>query len=142
MRLARARTFLQASPGPGECHGPFLPPATVSEARIVNRTSRNFPELLSSTRRFTMSTRGRLERALVNALQGHRHGSAIPLQQAVVDATNELRTEGLNDGAVLSVLGLLVEDAGRACGADRPSLMSGEPRWLPVRTRVLALAGT
>jgi hypothetical protein len=55
-------------------------------------------------------------------------------------ASIELRADGLSDLAVLAFLGALVEDAGRACGADRPSLLSGELCWVPVRARVLELA--
>ena len=56
------------------------------------------------------------------------------------DAATELRAVGLGDQAVLNRLGALVEDVGRACGADRPSLISGELRWMPVRAQVLSFA--
>ena len=66
----------------------------------------------------------------------------MPLDAAVREASRELQAEGLNDGAILVFFGRLVEDAGRACGADRPSLISGELAWVPVRTRVLGFART
>lgn len=52
----------------------------------------------------------------------------------------ELRSAGLPDSLVLATLGELVEDTGRECGADRPSLMTGQLRWMPVHARVLAIA--
>jgi hypothetical protein len=107
----------------------------------MDQTTRNYPELARLTDRFTMSTRGRLARALVHALTGRRFGSPSLLHDAVGDASLELRSQGLDDRAVLAFFSVLVADTGRACGADRPSLLSGEPRWLPVRGRVLALAG-
>jgi len=62
------------------------------------------------------------------------------LHDAVGDASHELQAAGLSDHAVLIYMGALVENAGRACGANRRSLMSGELRWEPVRTRVLEFA--
>lgn len=87
-----------------------------------------------------MGTRGRLERSFVGALRGQRYRSPKSLLAAVGDATRELQASGLADQAVLDVLGAFVEDTGRACGADRPSLISGELRWVAVRTHVLELA--
>ena len=55
-------------------------------------------------------------------------------------ATGELSAEGLSDTAVLDTLGALVEETGRGCGVDTMSLLSGEPRWMPVRTQVLETA--
>jgi hypothetical protein len=60
----------------------------------------------------------------------------------VREASHELQAEGLNDGAILEFFGGLVGDAGRACGANRPSLMSGELAWVPVQARVLAFVRT
>jgi hypothetical protein len=99
------------------------------------------PELAQLTSRFSMSTQGRLMRALTHALRGRRGDSPASLRDSVADASLELRATGLDDDAILSVMGALVEDAGRACGADRPSLMSGELRWMPVRRRVLESVG-
>jgi hypothetical protein len=98
---------------------------------------RTVPELARLTARFTISTRGRLTRALMHTLRGRSGQSQASLRDAVVDASLELRAAGLGDESILSMMGGLVEDAGRACGADRPSLLSGELRWLPVRRRVL-----
>jgi hypothetical protein len=82
---------------------------------------RTMPDLAQLTARFTMRTRGRLTRALMHALRGRRGDSQAQLRG--------------------SVMGTLVEDAGRACGADRPSLLSGELRWMPVQRRVLESVG-
>ena len=105
----------------------------------MSRNAR-LPEFLQFAHRFTLSTRGRLERSFVVALQDRWRSSPIPLRKAVRDATHELQAAGLGDQAVLDVLGTFVEEAGRAVGADRLSLISGEPRWVPVRAQVLALA--
>ena len=61
------------------------------------------------------------------------------MHEAVVDGCRELRAAGLDDRGIIAFFGALVEETGRACGADRPSLMSGELRWVPVRARVLEL---
>jgi hypothetical protein len=105
----------------------------------MNRIGRHFPDLIHSPYRFTEGLHGRLQRAIVNALRA-RHGASIPLRLAVSDACRELRAAGWADQAALDTLGALVEDAGRACGADRPSLLSGELRWTPIRRQVLAFA--
>ena len=111
-----------------------------SPKTIVNHVDQNYPELARFTERFTLSTRGRLGRALVHALHGRRHTSSAQLDVAVGDASHELQAAGLDDHAVLTYLGALVENAGRDCGANRRSLMSGEFRWEPVRARVLEFA--
>ena len=99
-----------------------------------------FPDSVHFAHRFTMSTGGRLERSFVRALRGPRGSSVILLRNAVSDATRELQADGLSDQAVLDVLGGLVEDTGRACGADRLSLITGELLWAPVLALVLKLA--
>ena len=108
----------------------------------MNQSRRSFPELELSTARFTIRTRGRLTRSLVHALRRRAHGFRGPLHDAVREASREMRAEGLSDRAILEYLAGLVEDAGRACGADRPSLMSGELAWVPVRALVLGFART
>jgi hypothetical protein len=105
----------------------------------MNRIGRHFPDLLSCPHRFSVALHGRLQRAVVHALRG-RYGANVPLRLAISDACQELRAAGWTDQAALDALGVLVEDAGRACGADQPSLLSGELRWKPVRTRVLTFA--
>jgi uncharacterized protein YbjT (DUF2867 family) len=100
---------------------------------------RRFPELSAMTGRFTPQTRSRLERALARALV-RRGGATAALRSALFQATQELLAEGLDQQTTLDVLGALVEDVGRACGADRPSLLTGEPRWLPVRTQAIEYA--
>jgi hypothetical protein len=105
----------------------------------MNRIGRHFPELMSAPHRFTASLHARLQRAIVHALRG-RSGFNISLRLAVSDACRELRAAGWTDQAALDALSVTVEDTGRACGADQPSLLSGEPRWLPTRAKVLAHA--
>jgi hypothetical protein len=106
----------------------------------VNQAVKDFPELARRLDRFTLSTRSRLTRSLVRALRGRRPDARLPLQEAVDDACHELRMAGLDDQTIKEFLAALVEETGRACGADRPSLMSGELRWMPIRARVLDLA--
>jgi hypothetical protein len=105
----------------------------------MNRIARHFPELMSAPHRFTAALHSRLQRTIVHALRG-RNGSNIPLRLAVSDACRELRAAGWTDQAALDALAVTVEDAGRACGADKPSLLSGELRWHPIRAKVLAHA--
>jgi hypothetical protein len=100
---------------------------------------RKYQELFSTTGHFTSITQTSLERAVGKALLG-RKTAIFTLRRAVYRATRELRVYGLTDGAILAVLGGLVEDAGRAGRADRTSLLSGEPAWMPVRTTVLEFA--
>jgi hypothetical protein len=108
----------------------------------MNPTNRAFPELDSFLNRFTTSTRLRLSRWLVKALRRRKHDSGSSLDGAVVDACHELQAQGLLDQAILEFFSDLVEETGRACGADRPSLVSGEPRWMPIRAYVLEVATT
>jgi hypothetical protein len=105
----------------------------------VTQAAKQFPELARRLDRFSMSTRQRLSRALVDALRGRRHNARATLDDAVGDGCRELRYAGLGDQGIKEFFGALVEETGRACGADRPSLLSGELRWMPVQTRVLDL---
>ena len=106
----------------------------------MNQAVKDFPELARRLDRFTLSTRNRLSRSLVRALRGRRPDTRLPLDEAIRDACHELRLAGLDDWTIKQFLGALVEETGRACGADRPSLVSGELRWMPVRAHVLDLA--
>lgn len=100
---------------------------------------RKFRELFSDTDRFTSSTRGRLERSVGRALFGYR-GGLSSIRSAVRSATQELRVHGVADAEIVSILAEIVEDAGRACRADRSSLMSGEPTWMRLRATVVRTA--
>jgi hypothetical protein len=115
-----------------------LPPA---EAPAPDVTRRPFQDLFHGTERFSKGTRRRLERAIGGVLIGGRT-SAFTMRNAVGSATRELLAEGLDPVATLAVLSALVEAAGRAGTADRTSLISGQPTWVPVRSRVLASAET
>jgi hypothetical protein len=102
-------------------------------------TARRYQHCFTTTGRFTKGTQSRLERSLIRALLS-RGGATLPLRAAVRSAAGELRAEGLSDRAVLDTLGALVEETGRGCGVDTMSLLSGEPRWMPIRTLVLEAA--
>ena len=86
-----------------------------------------------------VNSRERLGRALGRSLR-QRYGAGNALREAVSASARELRSQGLNEAQTLSVLAGLVEDAGRTHGADRLDLVSGQPRWMPIRTRVLEWA--
>jgi hypothetical protein len=113
--------------------------ADLHGASTVSQVVKDFPELARRLNRFTLSTRQRLSRSLVDALRGRRNSARTILDDAVGDGCRELRTAGLNDQTIKEFFGALVEETGRACGADRPSLLSGDLRWMPVRARVLDL---
>ena len=102
-------------------------------------TARRYQHCFTTTGRFTKGTQSRLERSLLRALLS-RGGATLPLRAAVKEATGELSAEGLTDAAVLDALASLVEETGRGCGVDTMSLMSGEPRWMPIRNQVLETA--
>jgi hypothetical protein len=102
-------------------------------------TARRYQHCFTTTTRFTKGTQSRIERSLIRALLG-RGGSTLPLRAAVREATVELKAEGLTTAAVLEALGSLVEETGRGCGVDTMSLLSGEPRWMPIRNQVLETA--
>lgn len=102
-------------------------------------TARRYQHCFTTTGRFTKGTQSRLERSLIRALLS-RGGATLPLRAAVRAATGELSAEGLSESAVLDTLASLVEETGRGCGVDTMSLLSGEPRWMPVRTQVLETA--
>jgi hypothetical protein len=102
-------------------------------------TARRYQHCFTTTNRFSKGTQSRLERSLIRALLS-RGGSTLPLRAAVREATGELCAEGLSEEAVVEALASLVEETGRGCGVDTMSLISGEPRWLPVRTDVVDTA--
>lgn len=104
-------------------------------------TRRPYAELFHGTERFTRSTRRRLEGVIGRGLSGRRT-SAISMRSAIGSATRELLAQGLDPVTTLAVLGAVVEAAGRACAADRTSLISGQPTWVQLRSRVLASAET
>jgi hypothetical protein len=106
----------------------------------VNQKIR-FPEVARRLDGFSSGTRKSLSRSLVQALRGRRHDTRTLLNDAVTEGCRELRGAGMADQAIMEFFGALVEETGRACGADRPSLMSGELRWMPVQARVLEFVG-
>jgi len=89
----------------------------------VSQSHRAFPELALRLGHFTARTRAKLARSLVQALRGRRPASSSGLNEAVVEGCRELRATGLSDPDIMTFFGALVEEAGLACGADRPSLI-------------------
>jgi hypothetical protein len=102
-------------------------------------THRKYARMFSGTSRFTSATTKALETSLGRALIGYK-GTKLPLRRAVYTAARELCAQGLDSAQTESMLGGMVEDAARCCGADRPSLLSREPVWMSIRTDVLAAA--
>lgn len=100
---------------------------------------REFEGLFSGTGAFTSGTRTCFERSVGRALHGRRCGTTA-MRAAVWKATRELSAHGHDRPETLRILGTVVENAGRACGADRASLLSGQPWWMNVRARVLEFA--
>lgn len=81
-------------------------------------------------------TREQLSRALERALRQY-YGAGTALRNAVAASTRELRAQGLSDLDALSVLASLVEGLGQTSGGNRLDLVSGKPRWMLTRARVL-----
>jgi hypothetical protein len=102
-------------------------------------THREFEGLFSGTARFTSNTRVCLERSIGRALLGKK-GGVVAMRTAVSKATRELSADGHDSTETLSILAAMVESAGRCCGADRASLVSGVPFWMSVQARVLESA--
>ncbi len=105
----------------------------------MNHSKRAFPELTHRLGLLTAGTRTKLSGSLVRALRSRRVFARTMLNGAVAAGCHELRAAGMDDDAITGFFGALVEETGRACGADRPSLVSGQLRWVPVRGRVLEL---
>lgn len=88
---------------------------------------------------FAPRMRTRLDRALAQALVTPAR-SAPTLRRAVTLGAQQLRSSGYSPDAITALFGALVEDAARARSLDARSIVSGQPRWLDVRSRVLAWA--
>jgi len=84
---------------------------------------------------FNPRLKTRLERAIAQAV--HSPTRAMPtLRRAVLVATAELRAKGFEDGRISTLLGQLVEEVVRARDLDTRSIVSGQPRWIEVRSKV------
>src|SRR5215831_16180754 len=84
---------------------------------------------------FNPRLRTRLERAIAQAV--HSPTRAMPtLRRAVLVATAALREQGFDDERISALLGQLVEDVVRARALDTRSIVSGQPRWIEVRSKV------
>jgi len=85
---------------------------------------------------FNPRLKTRLERAIAQAV--HSPTRAMPtLRRAVLVATAELRAQGYQDERISALLGQLVEDVVRARALDTRSIVSGQPRWSEVRSKVM-----
>jgi hypothetical protein len=77
----------------------------------------------------------RLERAVTQALVNPTR-SLPTLRRAVIAATHELRHHGFDDDRIRALFARLVEDVARARALDSTSIVSGQPRWVELMTRV------
>lgn len=77
----------------------------------------------------------RLERAVTQALVNPTR-SLPTLRRAVIAATEELRRHDFDDERIRALFGRLIEDVARARALDATSIVSGQPRWVELTTRV------
>src|SRR3954453_10154381 len=77
----------------------------------------------------------RLERAVTQALVNPTR-SLPTLRRAVIAATQELRRHDFDDERIRELFSRLIEDVARTRAFDSTSIVSGQPRWLDLTTRV------
>jgi hypothetical protein len=77
----------------------------------------------------------RLERAVTQALVNPTR-SLPTLRRAVIAATAELRRHEFDDVRIRELFGRLIEDVARSRALDATSIVSGQPRWVELTSRV------
>jgi hypothetical protein len=77
----------------------------------------------------------RLERAVTQALVNPTR-SLPTLRRAVIAATRELRQHDFDDARIHALFARLIEDVARTRSLDSTSIVSGQPRWIDLTTRV------
>src|SRR3954471_8391227 len=78
----------------------------------------------------------RLERAVTHAIQNPTR--ALPtLRRAVISASAELRAAAFTDEQIQNLFARLIEDVARTRSLDTTSIVSGQPRWMELTTRVM-----
>lgn len=77
----------------------------------------------------------RLERAVTQALVNPTR-SLPTLRRAVIAATHELRRHDFDDKRIQALFARLIEDVARTRAFDSTSIVSGQPRWFDLTTRV------
>ena len=86
---------------------------------------------------FNPRLKTRLERAVTHAIANPSR--ALPtLRHAVITATHELRRHGYDDERIHAVFSTLIEDVACMRSFDSWSVVSGQPRWKELCTRVAA----
>lgn len=84
---------------------------------------------------FNVRLKTRLERAITHAILNPSR--ALPtLRRAIIAATRELRAYGYADTEIERLFAELVEDVARARSLDSRSIVSGQPRWLDLCSRL------
>ena len=88
---------------------------------------------------FNTRLKTRLERAVAQAVVNPSR--ALPtLRRAVIVASDELRQHHYADEQIRSLFSQLVEDVVRSRALDTRSIVSGQPRWVDVRAKVITWA--
>jgi hypothetical protein len=110
-------------------------PAHESERAHVAMGSRRY--CINIPAPFNTRLKTRLERAVTHAIINPSR--ALPtLRRAVLAATTELRVAGYEDPQIHSLFTTLIEDVARDRAFDGWSVVSGQPRWMELCTRVVA----
>ena len=90
---------------------------------------------------FNTRLKTRLERAVAQAIV--TPSRAMPtLRRAVLVASGELRRHQFADDEIRDLFSRLIEDVVRARALDTRSIVSGQPRWMEVRDKVISWATT
>lgn len=88
---------------------------------------------------FNTRLKTRLERAVAQAIV--TPSRAMPtLRRAVLVASGELRRHEFADDEIRELFARLIEDVVRARALDTRSIVSGQPRWVEVRDKVITWA--
>jgi hypothetical protein len=94
---------------------------------------------VQTTAPFTPRLQARLQRAIANGIANPTR--TLPtLRRAVLVASAELRRQGYEDEQIVPLFARFVEDVVRTCALDARSVVSGQPRWIDVRDRVIEWA--
>jgi hypothetical protein len=88
---------------------------------------------------FNTRLKTRLERAVAQAIVNPSR--ALPtLRRAVLVASDELRQHQFGDEEIRNLFSQLIEDVVRSRALDTRSIVSGQPRWMDVREKVITWA--
>ena len=113
--------------------------AVTERAGVVPMGSRRYSLQIAAP--FNARLKTRLERAVTHAILNPSR--ALPtLRRAIISATAELRVHEFTDDQIRAVFSRLVEDVARDRSLDTTSIISGQPRWMDLRAKVLTWTET